>query len=264
MSDPDSVINQLVLQRDAICALWEPNSALRIVEIVENSSLSGRRAHEGYLDTIISVSVMRTYLNALLCLKRYDRFFIVSAYLLTRLQGFDFAQVLRAIVEDVFNNTFTALINMTLAIDLDDSLDDRDILEYLHQCRATMVQTLNIAQFCPFVLDIMKPMLTKSLDHLEKALVFCLQKLADTVHGETEAVAYIKDFMRQLEIERGRHGIYGPSESEEVEETPLQLQVKKVRNVLIGFLENKHHGGRVRHDATTPSPRRRYSTRSPK
>ncbi|EFC49551.1 predicted protein [Naegleria gruberi] len=71
------IIEQLKLQKDVIGALWGySDSSKMIINYVGDT----------YLD-IISASVLRTYLNALLCQQQYDKFFIVCTKLLQKIQA---------------------------------------------------------------------------------------------------------------------------------------------------------------------------------
>ena len=95
------IIEQLQLQRDVVCALWEySDGAKKIVNFVGDT----------YLD-IISVSVLRSYLNALLCQQMYDKFFIVCTKLLQKIQGYDIALIVRDLMKNVAFADFLKILN---------------------------------------------------------------------------------------------------------------------------------------------------------
>lgn len=80
LSNAASIFDQFALQRDVICSLWGSDSAMKIINIVEHSAISGTTS-PAYLE-VISVAVVRCYLNALLCLNKLGQFYIVAAALL--------------------------------------------------------------------------------------------------------------------------------------------------------------------------------------
>lgn len=97
----DYIIEQLKLQRDVFCALWEfSDSSSSIIKFVGDT----------YLD-IISVAVLRAYLNALLCQQLYDKFFIVCTKLLQKIQGYDIAVIVRDLMKNVAFADLMKLLN---------------------------------------------------------------------------------------------------------------------------------------------------------
>lgn len=226
VSKPDHIVSQLLVQRDVICSLWTNDSAHKIVQIVEEQSSKGSPL---YLEHI-SIAVIRSYLNALLCLNKLDRFFAAASEILQKYDGYDFAQTVRDLSADVAYPKLTQLISDKLS--MDESAGGRDLTIYLREAKPLMLMILNIASFCK-VPDFMSEKLAKTLEVMDKNVQLCLKRLTDTKQGFQESVKFSKEFVQDFNTEKER---YKASEAEDEQETPFQVQARKI---LQRFINNK-------------------------
>jgi len=95
LSNADFILSQVELQREVIASLWSDNSARAIIELVDHYAIN-----KLHVD-IISVPVLRTYLNALICMGQLDRLLIDGTELVQNLQGHDFSLLVKGLIRDV-------------------------------------------------------------------------------------------------------------------------------------------------------------------
>lgn len=160
LNNAENIISQISLQRDVICALWEADSAHKIVNLIENMDLKGSISNSPtYLESI-SQAVIRSYLNSLLCLNRIDRFFIVATEILQQTQGYDFSLIVKELMQSIAFEKLKALLNERLyangtinsaakkGTSYKGTVSDTEIQTFLDGSGDAIVAVINILFFC--------------------------------------------------------------------------------------------------------------------
>ncbi|KAL0477255.1 tssc1 [Acrasis kona] len=256
LSNSDNIISQIVLQRDVISALWETDSSHKIVNLVEYTELRGSSGTQPTYIEAISQSVIRTYLNSLLCLNRMDRFFTVTADILQHTQGYDFSATVKELGQNVAMDKLKAMLNDKLYSNeamnsaakkgnlYKGNISETDVIEFLlgeddsddeeestedRGIVSVIVSVLNIVLCCAQIPDYALPIITAAVDTIQMNITFCLNKLTKSDNGTENGVVFASNVMKKLS--RGR------VKDTEEKDTPVQAKAKQIKTFLSNFLD---------------------------
>lgn len=196
LEDSEYIFSQFSLLRDVICSLWEPDSASKIISIIEQKNRSGDEAD---IYDILPQSVLRVYLNSILSLDKVVKFFTVTNDLLMIMHKnqnqLDFQQIVKELINGIGFEKYKEISSTMPVNDLEDSVDDKDILNYLEKCKTVIISTLNISfnsvylsiPMCDIMFNILK---TFSVD---------VENLLKKIIISSSAVSYSKQILQSIE-----------------------------------------------------------------
>ncbi len=242
LANAENIISQISLQRDVICALWEADSAHKIVNLIEHMELKASSGNPTYLETI-SQAVIRSYLNSLLCLNRLDRFFIVATEILQQSQGYDFSSVVKELMQVVGFEKLKMLLNDGLysshaitsaakkGTSFKGSIADSDVQDFINGAGDSIVVVLNILFFCGHIPEYATTTFQTAVETIQLNCSFCFTRLGKSEQGAEQGVKFAGDIIRRL-------GRAKPRDSDDKEST-LQTKAKQIKTMLIQFLD-KH------------------------
>jgi hypothetical protein len=144
LENSNEIFEQIELQRDIISSLWENDSANVILKIIENYQ------HE--IHTIISMSVLRIYLDSLLTLNQLEKFFIISSDLIQKTEGYDISFLIKELSESYGFQKFKQKCSLIPPdTDLEDSLEEKELLAHLIQSTDIVIICINVSLNCFFI-----------------------------------------------------------------------------------------------------------------
>jgi hypothetical protein len=241
LANAENILSQISLQRDVICALWEADSAHKIINLIEHMELKSSSGVATYLECI-SQAVIRSYLNALLCLNRLDRFFVVASEILQQTQGYDFSIIVKELMKDVafeklktlLNDGIYANHNITSAakkgVNYKGNVAESDVQDFINGSSDAIVAVLNILFFCVQIPDYASGTFVTAIETIQLNVNFCLNKLGKSEQGAMQGVKFAGDIVKRLGRAKSR---------DDNKESSLQNKARQVKGTLIEFLD-KH------------------------
>ena len=146
LEDANEIFEQIELQRDIISSLWENDSPSLILKIIEPK-------YSNEILSIISMSVLRIYLDSLLTLNHIEKFFIISSDLIQKKEGYDIAFIIKNLSETIGVSKFKQKCSLIPDTDLEDSLEEKEILAHLMSSNEIIIICINISLNTLFIPD---------------------------------------------------------------------------------------------------------------
>eukprot|EP01080_Neovahlkampfia_damariscottae_P012659 gene12659-6559_t len=191
LENPNDIFEQIELQRDVISSLWETDSANLIIKIIEPK-------YSNDILSIISMPVLRIYLNALLTLGHIEKFFIISSDLIQKKEGYDIAFIIKDLSEKVGVAKFKSKCSMVADTDLEDSLEEKEILAHLISSNEIVIICINISLNTLYIPEELIKEIKTRLENFNKDLTYAFKQLSLTTHGKKSALNYSRETLNLI------------------------------------------------------------------
>lgn len=173
LKDSHYILIQLDYHRKLTSALWEsPDSGQTIINVVDESTVDGDPTHL----SLLSTSLVRLFLEALLAKKRFGRFYIVSCELLQKYHGFDLELILQDLMKRV---ALPQLIKLEQE-ELNKYNIKTDPVKYVKKLQNIAIILLSLSLHCPFIPDYLLSNLKSNLQALKEEL----ESVIDSVQSD--------------------------------------------------------------------------------